>query len=473
MKKSLISCFLTCALLLTLFSGCGGSGSGSGSGSDGRPTGKRVEANVSEVKKALENAKVFDRIELGSWEQDGNAGNGAEAITWSVIFQGVGKALVLSDKVLEYGAFATPPEGTESRYYKCLYADSSLRKYLNGDFFTNAFTDAEQALILQSDVRTAYSEDYVPKETISSDRVFLLSVNEVTKYLTNRTTLIHGIPTDQLKKNTKININEISDVPGVTEAVTWWLRDPGDSIAYAAEVPGYDNKANYMGSDVTSKRGIRPAMWIVYNEADMKGYETGSVEPKADETLDRTIAGLKVGDTFTFGRVDLDPRMYNGYEDIVWRVMEETDDAFIVLTEGTVWRMPMVDGKTTNVSGLDTLNWSVSEVRSTLNGAEFLDELFTPQEKAKLMLTHLSSSGDSSFNRDGGPDTDDLLFLPDKTDLEKYYPEASDRSVGAEYWLRSTSFVVPYMCTVYDNGNYGNTTASDYSGIRLMARIRK
>ena len=68
MKKQLISCFLTCALLLTLFSGCGGSGGGSGSGSDGRPMGKRVEANVSEVKKALENAKKgFELGGQASW----------------------------------------------------------------------------------------------------------------------------------------------------------------------------------------------------------------------------------------------------------------------------------------------------------------------------------------------------------------------------------------------------------------------
>ena len=476
MKKRVFMLFIALLLISVSLTGClfgtsGGQGNSSKT-SDGRPTGKRVEANVDEVKQTLENAKAGDHVLLGSWEQDNKTGNGAEAISWTILDQQVGKALVVSDKILEYRYFKEPQEGEDYRWVSSLYGESDIRTFLNDIFYQNAFTDAERALIMTTDISTLYTEDYQQKSAVTRDSVFLLSINEVNRFLTKRGTAVYGIPTDFVLQYDPY-MSEVSNVPGIEKAMTWFLRDQGDGPTYAADVAGYTDVPSSIGSNVANRHGIRPAMWIVYNESDMNAYAKGEIEPKESSELNDAIASWKVGDTVQLGRYDINAWNPDGYEDMEWTVIDETDDALLLFMNYAFSSAPMLKLEEDD-SAPETLTWAESTLRATLNGDEFLDSMFTPQEKAKLKLTHLSTVGDESWDREGGAETDDLFFVPDRADIEKYFPEKEDQaSPNGGYWLRSPSFVDIHMGYVYDGGGFGSKEATEYCGIRPMVWVKK
>ncbi len=83
------------------------------------------------------------------------------------------KALVISKYVICHRVF----DGSE-----LIWETSSLRKWLNSDFYKNAFTEKEQAVIRLTDIK---HEDAFLKGNDTSDRIFLLSVNDAEKYFSN------------------------------------------------------------------------------------------------------------------------------------------------------------------------------------------------------------------------------------------------------------------------------------------------
>ena len=95
--------------------------------------------------------------------------------------------------------------------------------------------------------------------------------------------------------------------------------------------------------------------------------------------------------------------------------------------------------------------------------------MFSPQEKDLLMLNHVVTSGED--DRTGGPATDDVLFIPDVLDIEKYC--GASASIGSKYWLRSQQSWAPRIGVVYTDGSVGSDVPNKEYGVRLMARIRK
>ena len=475
MKRTILS--LTAVLIAAsmLVSGCfggGGNANGKNKASDGRPGEKRVEADVTAVRETMENAKAGDRILLGSWEQNNKTSDGAEAISWIVLTQMVGKALVVSEKVLDYQQFIIPGEGEDYRFTHGRYPESDMRKFLSDVFYAYAFSEQEKTLILTTKQTYYYVEDYHQMSVEIEDYVFPLSVDEASRYLTAKGTDIYGQPTDFVKSFDPY-MSDVEGVPGITSAITWWLRDEGDNWGKAATVNGYDDKTNAYGADVSDRRGVRPAMWIVYNENDMAAYERGEIDPKPDPELDAEIGNLSVGDIVKYGVFDMNPRMEDGYEDLEWTVLDETGDAlllFMNINFSSSRFMDIEEGE----PDPEMICWAFSTIRKVLNDENTLNKLFTPQEKAKIRRTHLVTSGDGSWEREGGPETDDYLFLPDTAELEEYFPEKEARiSPNGSYWLRTPAFVEPYMGSIDENGSLYSKDSEDYCGLRLMMWVNK
>lgn len=83
-------------------------------------------------------------VSLGTYPQE--TGGGKTPILWRVLSVENGTALLLADKILETAAMET---GTSFSGYP----GSSLQIFLNGAFFTEAFSTAEQAAILQNGIQ--------------------------------------------------------------------------------------------------------------------------------------------------------------------------------------------------------------------------------------------------------------------------------------------------------------------------------
>lgn len=197
--------------------------------------------------------QIGDYITFGSYNQDYTVANGKEAIEWLVLDKQDGKILVISKYALDCQKFNE--EMVDVTWESC-----SLRNWLNSEFADTAFTDGEISRIPTVTVEAAGSTS-VFYETSSGndtqDKVFLLSYKEIKKYL----------PAEEDRPckatvYTKTNRGMmVSEENGYEGNCWWWLRNPGinQQSFTAINTGGIYREA---GNDVTSRGGVRPAMWI-------------------------------------------------------------------------------------------------------------------------------------------------------------------------------------------------------------------
>ena len=142
---------------------------------------------------------------------------------------------------------------------------SEIREYLNSTFF-NTFGAADRARILETTViNTGNPWLGASGGNNTTDRIFLLSIEEVVRYfgdsgqLANR----HGTALDIIDEYDEARIAHYLSGPA-----WWWVRSPGRSNDIAAFVSFY-GYINMYGTVVywpdINGGGVRPALWINLN----------------------------------------------------------------------------------------------------------------------------------------------------------------------------------------------------------------
>lgn len=129
---------------------------------------QKAFASVAGTEKAMSDAGVGDIVRFGSYEQDGNTENGAESVSWYVLDETEDALMLLSVEVLDGKRYH---EKSEMVGWK----DSSLREWLNGEFFETAFSEQERNRIIQKEVVNNFGDN-------SKDLVTLLSTKECMEY---------------------------------------------------------------------------------------------------------------------------------------------------------------------------------------------------------------------------------------------------------------------------------------------------
>jgi len=198
-------------------------------------------------------AKVGTYVYYGNYEQDGNTGNGAEKIEWLVLDADKenNRLLLISRYCLDSVQY-----NTTSDYM--FWSKSSIRTWLNNTFYAGAFSYEEQGHILSTNVKNennAKLGTYAGEDT--TDKIFLLSESEVTKYFPKQA--------DAIAKATKYAQNQgvIAETAKATKGnCEWWLRTPGKTNDTAATV-SLTGSVSFGGSAVQLVRyGVRPVMWV-------------------------------------------------------------------------------------------------------------------------------------------------------------------------------------------------------------------
>ena len=135
-------------------------------------------------------------------------------IDWIVLDLQCNKALLLSEKILEYRKFDSSVN---------IWEQSEINKYLNGEFY-NKLNDRAKI----------------------EGNIFLLSVDEVKKYFKDDTSRI-------AKHSNKTNI--------FAGAPLWWLRSKG---LYGFDVASVSSNGIVAssGASVSAVGGVRPALWL-------------------------------------------------------------------------------------------------------------------------------------------------------------------------------------------------------------------
>lgn len=209
---------------------------------------------------AISDSVVGESVTFGSYEQDNDVGNGSEPIEWIVLAHQDGRTLLLS----RYGL--------DGMWYnmdsaEVTWEESSLRRWLNTDFYNIAFDDTEKDLIAQitneNPDGTTFWES-VGRTVESSnggnntqDNVFLLSLYEAQEYLG----LTADANPDCLCTATAYAGSQDTYSPG--GKCWWWLRTPGSESCHVAVV----NDSGKTLSEVVYHEykqplAVRPAIWV-------------------------------------------------------------------------------------------------------------------------------------------------------------------------------------------------------------------
>jgi hypothetical protein len=193
---------------------------------------------------------------------------------WVILDIKDGAALLLSEQVLFQRAYNT---GAFARW-----EDSDIRQYLNGEFFVDTFTEDERERILETvvdnSVFSVWVNQLVHSET--TDRVFMLSLNEVVQYFgdsgQNAERELNSVEYDDAEGrvittnttsdifiNDEYNSNRIVSLITTGANTWWWLRTSGESLFNPGNMRiSTSGVIELNGVSVDLRGGVRPALWL-------------------------------------------------------------------------------------------------------------------------------------------------------------------------------------------------------------------
>ncbi|MCL2638558.1 MAG: DUF6273 domain-containing protein [Oscillospiraceae bacterium] len=179
---------------------------------------------------------------------------------WQVLEVRDGKALIITNELIENRAY-------HNDWVDVTWENSSMRAYLNGEFF-NSFTAANRAKIADTQVVNSSNPWYETSGgNNTTDKIFLLSIDEVLKYFGDSGQLASRPKENNWFISDEYNADRITrhiddDYNSEDSGNWWWLRSPGENNINAAFV--FDDGILYIDGYYCYSRflSVRPAMWI-------------------------------------------------------------------------------------------------------------------------------------------------------------------------------------------------------------------
>ena len=191
---------------------------------------------------SLSQCSKGDIVTLGEYEQDNNSSNGSEPIRWRVLKATNDSTMLISQQALDMRPF------NDSRK-AVTWETSSLRTWLNDDFYNAAFNEGEKMFIKETALENAEDED----------KVFLLSSNEAMS-------LFSG---DDSRKTSNTEYAVRNTDPYYKKFCFWWLRsrssDRSTEIADIVDGSGGMIDVGFMepaASFVDEYHSVRPVIWV-------------------------------------------------------------------------------------------------------------------------------------------------------------------------------------------------------------------
>ena len=189
-----------------------------------------------------------------------NDGYSKEPLEWQVLKTENDRALIITANGIDCMPYNDNPTFTT-------WENSQMRNWLNNDFISAAFNEKEQNFFSAATFNNKEKE-FIKEVTFnnpdnpffntkggrtSTDKVFLLSISEVTEYLkSNEDRMIKATP---FAKSKGLFVAE-------NGCSWWWLRSPGNVQNYAADVD-YGGDVDFYGSSaIVGMNAVRPAMWV-------------------------------------------------------------------------------------------------------------------------------------------------------------------------------------------------------------------
>lgn len=271
--------YIMLAFAMLLLSGCGKQAESTEVDTEESNTEEPEPATTEALETVvLKDAKIGDIVQMGTYEQDGDAET-EDPICWDVLDKDGDAMLLISHDVIAYQRF--------SDSFKCvIWEDSEIRTWLNQEFYAEAFDEEEQASIRETTLENLSTAGFAahvdPSGDVqvresrpdTKDKIFLLSWKEAEQYYGNRLTdasVLGRRPSRAVLQKRKAIFTDliIEELPAMypysrhlpdgTERLPWMLRSTGMKD-YTILVIGYEGKWDQDYPD--SYNGVRPVMWV-------------------------------------------------------------------------------------------------------------------------------------------------------------------------------------------------------------------
>jgi len=185
---------------------------------------------------------VGDRIPFGSYQ--------GEAIVWRVLAVGEnGRALVIADRILDAKEY-------HNRQADVTWETCTLRRWLNDDFYSAAFSEQEQSRIAEVELVNDDNPFWgTPGGNATLDKIFLLSLQEARYFF----------------RNDEDRIAMVTEYAGARGFIfswcserigLWWLRSPSIRNTHAVYADYRGNVLNTSNKPVNETAGVRPALLL-------------------------------------------------------------------------------------------------------------------------------------------------------------------------------------------------------------------
>ena len=232
---------------------------------------KEYEAVVESMKK-YSGSDVGDTIVFGVYEQDNDDANGTEDIEWIVLDKDGENYLLISKYALDCQPYNTATEDVT-------WADCSLNKWLNSEFYGKAFGKAEARMIVPTTVTADKNPQYDSDagQDVNNEKVFLLSTKEAEELFSS----------DSERSCTATEYTKSLDELDYC----YWLRTPGENDSSAAYVDMDSGRIDYAGFDIDISwaLSIRPSIWVNIESGDnittSRPESEKAVRDKGEETV--------------------------------------------------------------------------------------------------------------------------------------------------------------------------------------------
>jgi hypothetical protein len=186
--------------------------------------------------------------------------------SWRVLNVEEDSALLITDSIVDVRAY-------HDEYVDTIWEKSTLREYLNGDFY-NSFSASDRSQILLTHVINANSaQKGYPGGNDTDDKIFLLSLDEANTYFGSSEERIAYLPTALESKLKQIYKDDyffldheiasfIDALHSLDNAIVWWLRSPSDGGYDSKCVVNPQGKTDENRSVNTKYVGVRPTLII-------------------------------------------------------------------------------------------------------------------------------------------------------------------------------------------------------------------
>lgn len=189
--------------------------------------------------------------------------------SWRILDIKNNAALIITEYIIEQRAY-------HDAYKDITWADSSLRKYLNGEFYGkfNATNKSRIIPVLNENLGNQWYGTKGGSDTV--DSIFLLSIEEVCKYFGDSLSKLHNPGKNQrywFERKNENNSKRIARLLDNGWGWWWWLRSPGRVNVKAVYIFGTDGNIGIQGNNILKGNisdgkctgGVRPALWLKMN----------------------------------------------------------------------------------------------------------------------------------------------------------------------------------------------------------------